>query len=276
MSGTSPEKLPPHAPAPRRSLGRRIAKGAGIGVASIGGLVVLVVGVVLVGANIGPGRHFIEREVSSLTGNTVVASGLSGRFPDALKLAKIELRDKKGAWLTIENLKLDWSPLRMIGRTVQVDLLQFDRLAIPRLPESDGAKSSSNGPTKTGLGINIKSVDAKWIEIGAPVAGLPAVFALQGHAVAPQLDPLINGVSFRTLPKADIAVDLKRLDAQGTIKVAAQTDAHDLALDLTAQEGADGIVASMSNMPELAPLTLTFHMAGPTHAAAPDFHAGHG
>ncbi|NHN88524.1 translocation/assembly module TamB domain-containing protein [Acetobacter conturbans] len=270
MAGTTPPDI---SPPPRRSLGRRIAKGTGIAVGSVAGLAVLAVGVVLIGANVDPGRRFIERQVQSLTGSTVVVSGLHGRFPDAVRIGRIELRDTKGAWLTIENLALDWSPLKMGGRTVHVDLLSFDRLALPRLPESDSSKKTSSGPTKTGLGIDIKAVDAKRIEVGAPIAGLAAVFALQGHAAAPQLDALINGPSFRNLPKADILVDLKRLDAEGAVRVAAQTEPHALTLDLTAQDGKDGIIAGLSKMPEITPVTLTLHLAGPTSGAALDFGA---
>lgn len=275
MSETTPDTPPKNPPKPRRSLGRRIARGSGIAAASVAGLAALVVGVVLVGANIDPGRHFIEREAASLTGNTVVVTGLSGRFPDALKIAHIELRDTKGVWLTIENLRLDWSPLRMVGRTVHVDLLSCDRLALPRLPVSDSSKPAtpSSGPTKTGLGIDIKAVDAKRIEVGAPVAGLAAAFSLQGHAAAPELDALINGLSLKDLPRADILVDLKRLDADGALKVAAKTQARALTLDLIAQDGKDGIVAGLSKMPEVTPVSLTLHLAGPTEAAALDFGA---
>lgn len=278
MSPLAPAETPPSGPTekPRRSLGRRIARGLGYAAASLAGLVALTTAVVLVGANTGPGRRFIERETTALTGGTVALAGVHGRFPDALKISRIELRDKKGAWLTIENLALDWSPLRMIGRTARIDLLSFDRLSMPRLAETDPAASgtTSSGPTKTGLGLDIRAVDAKRIEIGAPIAGVAAVFALQGHAAAPRLDPLINGVfSFGDLPKADILVDLKRLDAEGALKVVARTGAHDLTLDLTARDGSDGVVAALSGMRTLAPVALTLHLAGPTRAAALDFRA---
>ncbi|MBV1837655.1 translocation/assembly module TamB domain-containing protein [Acetobacter estunensis] len=259
------------APKPRRSLPRRIARGVGFAAGGVAGLVALTLGVVLVGANVDPGRHFIERQVASLTGNTVVVNGLSGRFPDALHIARIELRDTKGTWLTLENLTLDWSPLRMVGKTVRVDALNFDRLAIPRLPVSDSTKkTTSSGPTKTGLTIDLRHVNARRIDVGAPLAGLPAVFALEGHASVPELDALLNGLSFQKLPRADVLIDLKRLDATGALKVAATTDSRALALDLSVQDGVDGIVASLSQMPELAPVTLDLHLKGPTSAAALD------
>lgn len=263
-------------PPPRRSLARRLARGGGIAAASLVGLVVLTLGVVLVGANTGPGRHFLERKTASLTGNTVILTGLGGRFPDALHVARLELRDTRGVWLTLENLQLDWSPLRMIGRTARIDELRFARLAIPRLPVSSSSSSSSSGPTHTGLSLDIRDVDAQRIEVGAPVAGLAAVFTLHGHAAVPKLDALLNEPSFRQLPAADIALGLTRLDAAGTLDLTAKTTADHVALHLTAQDGKDGIVASLAKMPDLTPVLLNLDLSGPTTAAALDFRAGAG
>ena len=60
--------------------------------------VVLVAAVVLA-LNIGPGRIAAEQLIGRVTGGTVVVEGLSGRFPDALRLHHLEVRDAVGAWL---------------------------------------------------------------------------------------------------------------------------------------------------------------------------------
>ena len=62
------------------------------------GLPILLIAVVLIGANIGAGRALIEREVASLSGGAVSLSGLAGRFPDALRVGQIELRDRDGVY----------------------------------------------------------------------------------------------------------------------------------------------------------------------------------
>ncbi|WP_408737027.1 translocation/assembly module TamB domain-containing protein [Acetobacter fallax] len=281
-SPNPPSRMVPPAPAstakPRRSWPRRIAKGTGIAAASVAGLAVLTIGVVLVAANTSPGRHFLERETASLTGNTVLITGLKGRFPDALHVGRLELRDTKGVWLTLENLEFDWSPLRMIGRTARVDLVSADRLAIPRLPYSDPNQPTapSTGPTKTGLSIDIRNVDARRIEVGAPLAGIPAVLALKGHAALPRLDALLNSPSFKNLPVADIVLDITRLDAAGTLTLTAKTDAKHVNLKLNAQDGKDGIVAGMTHMPDLTPVALAMTLNGPTDSAALDLNADAG
>ena len=37
---------------------------------------------------------------------------LAGRFPDALRLGHLEVRDAKGAWLVLDGVVLDWSHRR--------------------------------------------------------------------------------------------------------------------------------------------------------------------
>ena len=71
--------------------------------------------VVVVGANLAPGRNLLVKLVPSLTSGQVAIAGLGGRFPDALRVATVELRDTKGAYLTLHDVVLDWSPLRLGG-----------------------------------------------------------------------------------------------------------------------------------------------------------------
>jgi translocation and assembly module TamB len=60
-------------------------------------LPVLVVLAVVGGLNTGPGQRFAAREIGSLSGGMVVLTGLSGRFPDALRIGHLEIRDSAGA-----------------------------------------------------------------------------------------------------------------------------------------------------------------------------------
>ncbi len=76
---------------------RRAAKWIGWILAVLVGVPVVLVIVVLIGANTGPGRRAIERLTPKLTGDTVRLAGISGRFPDALRVAHVELRDPQAA-----------------------------------------------------------------------------------------------------------------------------------------------------------------------------------
>src|SRR6202012_1055383 len=76
----------------------------------------LAIALVLVLANIDPGRRLIESQTASLTGGMVHLEGLAGRFPDALKVGRIEVSDAKGPYVTVSGVVLDWSPLKLLQR----------------------------------------------------------------------------------------------------------------------------------------------------------------
>jgi autotransporter translocation and assembly factor TamB len=84
-------------------------------------LPVLLIAVVLVALNVAPGQRWVESEVKSLTGGMVMLEGLGGVFPMAPRLARFELNDATGAWLVVQDLALDWSPLDLLHGDAHVD-----------------------------------------------------------------------------------------------------------------------------------------------------------
>ena len=63
--------------------------------------------------------------------------GLAGRFPGCAAGGQIQVSDAKGPYVLIHGLVLDWSPLKLVQRTAQIDQLRADRLDFARLPESE-------------------------------------------------------------------------------------------------------------------------------------------
>ena len=70
---------------------------------SVGGLVLLIlmgiVTIIIVG-NTAAGRKLLENETAKLTSGRVRISGLGGDFPSAIDVARLQLSDPKGVWLT--------------------------------------------------------------------------------------------------------------------------------------------------------------------------------
>ncbi|MCE2563957.1 translocation/assembly module TamB domain-containing protein [Komagataeibacter sp. FNDCF1] len=247
--------------------GRRILRGVALALGIPVGLVAVALGMVLVVANTGAGQREIERRLPGLTGGSVHLSGLGGRFPDALRVAHLELDDYKGAWLSIDGLQLDWSPLRLLGRRAVISNLSMARLSIPRLSEDDPAHPAKKTPDQTSnsihMGIDIHAVHVARIDVGAALARVPASFRLEGHASLADIAPVLDSFSVATLPPADIALNLTRLDHPGTLALTTRLDRRTVALDLHAHEGADGFVATLGQIPALAPLDLSLSLDGP-------------
>ena len=99
---------------------RRTLKWIGWSVAILVAVPAVLVLVVLAGANTAPGQALIARLAPRLTGGLVTMNGLSGRFPDRLYAAQLSLHDKDGIWATIDDLELDWSPLRLVAGDIAI------------------------------------------------------------------------------------------------------------------------------------------------------------
>ena len=76
---------------------RRAAKWIGGMLLALAALPVLL----LLAANTPPGRNMLARLIPRLTGDTVRLEGLAGRFPDALRVAHLALRDPQGDYATV-------------------------------------------------------------------------------------------------------------------------------------------------------------------------------
>jgi translocation and assembly module TamB len=219
------------------------------------GVPVVLVLAVLVLANVGPGRRLIAHEVAQFSGGMVSLADIGGRFPDALRIGHIAVRDRQGVWLSLEGLQLDWSPTALIGGVASVQRLSVERLSLPRLPapSAPAAKSQGSGFSLP-VRMHVAKLDVARAAIGAPVAGRAAVLRVQGKADVASLDA----------GSADIAID--RLDGAGTYRLNGRISAQTIAAHLTAAEPAGGFVGGLAGVPDLGALSLDAAINGPRSA----------
>ncbi|CAI9120711.1 translocation/assembly module TamB domain-containing protein [Brytella acorum] len=261
---------------PRSTLRRVLRWSVLLGLGVPAGLIGVAVGVLLIGANTSGGRHLIERQTTALTGGMVKIEGLGGRFPDDLHLRRLTLRDDKGLWLELDALHLAWSPLSLVRLDVSASLLSADRLAIPRLPapsSSPTTTTKSTAPSSLKFGIDVAKIHIGRLEVGAPVAGVAAVFALDGNVHLADLAPVLDGLAVDRLPDAAVAVQLRRLDADGQIRLTAVTPRRAINLHLDARDGAGGFITALAGLETLDPAVLRVDLHGPLHDEVLDFGA---
>jgi translocation and assembly module TamB len=236
---------------------RRALKWIGWTVAVASGLVVLLVAVVLVGANTRVGRDLIVSQMPKLTGGAIEIAGLSGRFPVALRLDRMEIRDKDGAWLTIEDLALDWHPLRLLTRKADIERLAAERVAVARLPissQTEQPKPTATSSYSLPISVQLGTLRIARLELAAPVAGSPAALALDGSAHVVSLE------------QADASLAIQRLDGPGTYALQARIDPSALRVRLTASEPAQGPLSGLAGLPELGALSVDATLDGPRDA----------
>jgi len=229
------------------------------------GIPLALAAIVLLVANIGPGRAFIESQAASLSGGTIVLRGLSGRFPDALRLAHADIADTRGVWLTLDDVVLDWSPLALIGRVAHIDRLTAGRVAVLRLPAASTTqpppKQPAPGNGSIGVRIDLHALHVARLTLGAPIAGTAALLSVTGGGQYTSLDDLA----------ARLAID--RLDGQGTYRLDGQVDARSIRAVLDAAEPGGGLVAGLAKLPALGALAVHGSIAGLRSAERTDFAA---
>lgn len=223
---------------------------------------VVAVAAVLVFVNIGPGQRLIEAEAPKLTGGMVVIQGLSGRIPDQLRVAHLEVRDAKGAWVSLDNVALDWSPLKLLGRQAVITNLSADSIDVPRLAESSASTtssdSSSSGSFDLPVQVRLDRLHVGKLSLGAPVAGAAAVLGIDGSA------------ALQSLQQGQADVTINRLDGPGSYHLAGNVDPATLHAVLTASEPAHGLVSSIAGLPDLGAIGVKASLDGPRSAAALD------
>jgi translocation and assembly module TamB len=214
-------------------------------------LPVLLVVVVVVVANLDFGRRLVENQTASLTGGTVQLSGLAGRFPDALRVGQIQISDAEGPYLTVSGLILDWSPLRLLQRTAQIDMLHADRVDFSRLPKSESKTSSSSGSFKLPVKVDLRRLQVDQAIIGAPVAGVSATLALNGSAELP------------TLTQGTVQLDARRLDSPGHYTISGTVTPRDIQASVKAVEPAKGLISTIAKLPDLGAVSIEASVNGP-------------
>ncbi len=271
---------------------RRTAK---IAAAVFGGLLLLVV--VLLAAVVGgsatrPGQAAIERLVPPLTGGMVHASGLSGWLFGASRVARVEVADAQGTWLTIDDLSLDWSPLRLFAGEVMVHRIAADRVEAVRRPVSSGSSSTITLP----LRVDIAALHIGQVGLAPPVIGLgDDQAAIQPAApqsdqpARPQARPRSSQPAGQTIwltvdgagrldsgDQGAVQLNVRRLNEAGTYAVNARLDPAGIHATLHLAEPAGGLIASLAALPAMGAIAADATLSGPLDAIATEVTLGAG
>lgn len=230
---------------------RRVAKWLGRTLATVIGLPALALLIALIAGNTGPGQHLLEDLTTTLTSGQVRLTGLSGRFPDALKAAHVELADPAGSYLTMDGVVLDWSPLRLLHGELAIGRLIAGHAVLQRLPQSSGS-SSSELPMR----LSLRQFHVDRLDIAPPVAGTAMALALDGFG---NLDSLRQGSGQLTA---------QRLDGDGHYALAGMFDASSIHAEMEATEPEHGLIGGIANLPGLGALAIDAALDGPRSSLA--------
>ncbi len=191
-----------------------------------------------------PGLSMVGRLAAPLTGGQVRVAGLGGFFPGRLHAARVELADGKGIWLRVDDARLEWSALALLGNHIDVQRVSAAHIAVLRRP------LPSQEPGGETPRIDIEHLTAPLIELGAPVIGQAARLSANGN---------LHFVSMQEVT-ADLLVTRTGTGDRYRISGGIQNGiARGLAMVM---EGPDGILGKLAGLPGLGAVNLSAQAAG--------------
>lgn len=208
------------------------------------------------------GRSFLEgvlEDTLSGEGRDVQVIGFAGALSARATVEKITFSDTQGTWLTIREAVLDWDRSALLGGRLDITSLSAKSITLTRPPAP--ARTQPPAPEARApfslpelpVSVNIGELSAKKVTLGKPILGQRAVVQLSGAL------SLAGGEGKGTL-------SLQRIDGrEGKLSLEASYENQNrvLSLDLTAHEAADGIAASLLNLPGRPSVRLSAKGDGP-------------
>jgi translocation and assembly module TamB len=141
-------------------------------------LLLLLTGSLFIAGNTDNGRAMIENLTRRLTDGHVSLSGLAGSFPRHMVLARLQLSDDRGVWLTADRVTVSWTPLALLAGRIQVESLHAADVDMERLPISS-AHPSSEPPSIPPIDVGTLSADV--VKLGPELAGQTAILQVHGN-----------------------------------------------------------------------------------------------
>jgi translocation and assembly module TamB len=220
-------------------------------------LPILLCAALLVLGNSDRGRRLIEHSTERLSGGQVLLQGLAGRFPDQLRLSRLQLRDPQGLWLEADELQVNWSPLPLIRRQGRVALLQAARVAVARVPAYPARTPSRNSDGIWLRALRVDRLDVQRLELGAPLVGNAVALRVQGSA------------RIASWQQAAGQLTAQRLDeVPATYRAVAQIDGARVRAQLDLEEDANGPLTHLMRLPGLGALSVHLRVDGPRDAVS--------
>jgi translocation and assembly module TamB len=227
-----------------------------IGAWSVGTLVLLVAllaAAVLIAGNTEGGRALIERLTAELTRGDVRLEGLTGAFPTQVDVARFELSDARGVWLTADHISLRWHPLDLIAWHVSVQSVHAAQVDVRRRPVSRHREPRREG--------RLPEIDVGHLAIDGLV--------LEPALVGTRADLQVRGSGhLESLEDARLELSVRRLDGQGDYEVRLSFNPARMDANLKLEEPAGGPLEHLARLPGLGALEVSGRLAGPRTAEA--------
>jgi translocation and assembly module TamB len=191
-------------------------------------------------------------------GRTVRVQGLSGVLSSQASIAAITIADDDGAWLRVADVTLDWRRLALLRGRLEVNALSVGRVEVLRQPlpppaappklaaDPDAAPEPFSLP-ELPVSVNVAQLSVGVLQLAEPVLGYAADLSISGAA------RLQGGEGTANLTVVRVDGHASRYALAAGFVNATQM----VTVDLAVTEAADGLITTLSGIPDSPSLDLT-------------------
>ncbi len=210
---------------------------------------VSVAAIVFAGLQTRIGQRWLMNSVASMASSEdmrIAIHGPHGYFPTHLTIERIELADRRGVWLQIDQAHVDWDFLSLFSDRLRVNRLVAQRIDVVRAPDpprTPAPPSSSGGGFSLPMGLDLKALAVDEIHVRAPIAPTDSRWKLSASAA----------VAADT-GQSDVKLLLERSDGRsGRLSIDGRYDIYKrvIAANVALQEGESGLIAALVGRPDL-------------------------
>jgi translocation and assembly module TamB len=187
----------------------------------------------------------------------VQIGSLSGRIPFDFQLQSLSIMDKRGPWLEVEGIRMQWSPFALLRGSFSIHELAARSVKLTRMP-LEGEEVPVKAPSRPEwpgalLRLQLGRLEVERIFLGQELLGEPAVFTLEAKI----------GETSPTGEKETL-IRLDKLDGEGAslrIRGLYRLREDTFALDARFEETRGGLVAGLLGVE--GPLAFSLEGDGP-------------
>lgn len=228
---------------------------------------VAVVGLAFAFLQTAPGKHAVASilsDVLSAPRQEVRIVGIDGFVPTDLRVARIEVGDRAGRWLQVEEARLVWSFASLLGGRLRIEQLSAARIEVGRPPHEDHDETSSGGGgIRLPFDVDLEALRIDDLHLAAALGGLESHWRISGSAsLARDLGEM------RTTLTADRTEGpAGRLVADVRLERTPRLIAAEIVLD----EDRGGMIAALLQRPDLPEVSLRLVARGDVREGDAEF-----
>ncbi|HTE37497.1 MAG TPA: hypothetical protein VK630_13225, partial [Reyranella sp.] len=202
-----------------------------------------------------PGTALVAAIASS---DSIKVEGISGFIPIDLHVAKIELRDKKGMWLSVTDARVNWSFSSLFTGRVRIEQVAARQVEVLRPPQPSDEETKAavtDNSISVPLGIDLGTLSVDDLHIGAELGGVDSHWKVSGTGLV-----TADGTPSR------VKLDMTRTDgpaAHLSADLGFSLDRFSVDGQITAEESSKGgVVAALIGRPDLDGMSLKLTAKG--------------